>query len=369
MNSKRYSRQTVLPEIGAEGQRRLDRARILCVGVGGLGSPAALYLTAAGIGHIGLIDADRVDVSNLQRQVLFEDADQGLLKVDAAKNRLQRLNPDVEIATYPEAFNEANAMALLQNYDLILDGSDNFETKFLVNDAAYKRGIPVVYAAVNRFEGQVALFWGNRGSCYRCLYPAPPKAAVRNCAEAGVLGAVVGTMGTLQATLALQYFISAAEPRHPLCPQVGALTLFDFAGSWNTTMIDVPKRDRCPTCARPPEEITLHCAAPACEAIETLSVEELQSLLNKPHEGLLLIDVRTHEEWHDGHIAGAIHWPLARLVQGELPRIQTHHTLVVLYCKSGMRSAQASKIFMTHGLGPVRNLSGGIDLWGQPLSH
>ena len=196
MNIDRFARQIVLPEVGTRGQARLAAGRVLCLGAGGLGSPVALYLAAAGVGKIGVIDHDTIATSNLQRQILFQTADDGRAKATVAKERLEALNPDLEVIAYVEPFTHLNAETLLSSYDLIIDGSDNFQTKFLANDAACKLGLPLVYGAVSRFEGQTALFWGARGACYRCYHPAPPRAEIRNCAEAGVLGAVVGVIGS-----------------------------------------------------------------------------------------------------------------------------------------------------------------------------
>jgi len=371
MNSKRYARQTILSEIGVEGQLRLSKSRILCVGVGGLGSPASLYLAAAGVGTIGLIDPDRVDPSNLQRQVLFHDADQGCEKVLAAQAHLSELNPEIRIEIFNEAFTAHNATSILSNYDLVIDGSDNFETKFLVNDACYKAGIPLVYGAANRFEGQVALLHGVNGACYRCLYPTPPKAQVRNCAESGVLGSVVGTIGTLQATLALQYVISCGDTRHPLFPNLGELTLFDLMGKWNIRSLQIPKDPKCPTCSRSPSEIELQFSPQICLNIQTIDFATLTPLLDSKigsdKSQILLLDVRDEEEWIDGHISGATHWSLTQMERGEFPCISSPHKTIVTYCRSGQRSRRAAQLLIDAGFISVQSLSGGVDSWPEKL--
>ncbi len=367
INLNRYARQTILSEIGPEGQKKLSSSRVLCVGVGGLGSPVVLYLAAAGVGKIGFIDADRVDLSNLQRQVLFHDLDQGRPKVAAAQEHLKSFNPEITIETFEERFTDENAERLLNSFDLVIDGSDNFETKFLVNDAAYKRGIPWVYGAVNRFEGQVAFFWGNKGSCYRCLYPSTPKAKIQNCAENGVLGSVVGVIGTMQATLALQYLISGGNPEHPLFPKIGDLTVLDLAGKWDISTVSIPKQVGCMTCARTPSEIILQYVPSHCEQVHRITAQNLIAKLNT-HTNLTLIDVRTTEEWKTGHIRSAIHWPLDLMEKGELPSILEKSTIVVTYCKAGVRSAKAAELLSEAKKIPVLSLSGGIDSWPEPLS-
>ena len=361
MNKDRYSRQTILPEIGIQGQNTLKSSRVLCVGVGGLGSPACLYLAAAGVGTIGLIDADCVDESNLQRQVLFKTSDQGTPKVVAAKKHLNELNPDVQIIIHQENLSHLNAESILSNYDLVIDGSDNFETKFLINDAAYKTNIPVISGSIRGFEGEVALFFGNQGACYRCLHPTPPKAAVRNCAEAGVLGSIAGVIGTLQATLALQYLISKADPLHPLCPPIGQLSAFDFNGTWNTRNLKVHKNNDCPTCSLPPSEVRLKSSPAVCASTSTISTSELIKLLSENQEEILLIDVREPEEWETGYIPGAIHWPLGKIKEGNLPRIDHSFKKIVLYCKAGVRSKEAAAIFSNKGILNTYSLIGGFD--------
>lgn len=379
----RYSKQTRLVEVGSDGQEQLGKSRVLCVGVGGLGSPAALYLAAAGVGTIGLIDFDQVDESNLQRQILFKSSDQSQAKVVCAKTHLLELNPEIQIHVYQERFTEKNAENILslngESYDLVIDGSDNFETKFLVNDATYKKGIPWVYAAVNRFEGQVALFDAERGPCYRCLYPAPPKTWVENCAESGVLGSVVGTLGTLQATLALQFLISKERLNHPLRPKSGSLTLFDFAGPWSFTTVQIPKRMDCPTCSKNPKEVELKSAPGFCESlfIDQWTPEEMKEKTERPGNSIVIIDVRDLSEWRSGHMRNAIHWPLGQienqLEQGKLSlecsEVCSEHSEIIFYCQAGIRSARAARLLKSAGIRSVGSLLGGLAGWSGHLVY
>ena len=367
MNSKRYDRQIILPEIGPEGQSRLAQSRVLCIGVGGLGSPVGLYLAAAGVGTIGLIDPDRVDVSNLQRQILFQNTDQGSEKVVAAQTRLLGLNPNVKVEIYNEAFSANNAADLLKKYDLVIDGSDNFDTKFLVSDACYQAEIPMVYGAVNRFEGQVALFHGARGACYRCLYPSTPKAEVQNCAETGVLGSVVGTIGTLQCTLALQYLIAGGESSHPLSPVIGELTLFDLRGKWSIRSLQVAKDLECPTCSLPPSDIELKITVQTCSSIQTVDPQTLMAMMISHSTHILLLDVRGEDEWATGHIPGAMHWPLSRILNGEMPPQANNRVTIIAYCRSGQRSGRAAQLLDAAGLSPTHSLVGGIQAWSGQL--
>jgi len=226
-NLDRYQRQMVLAEIGLTGQRKLLNSKVLLVGLGGLGCPASLYLAAAGVGKIGLMDGDRICVSNLQRQVLFSTADQGKLKVEIAKQKLGALNPDLQIETYPFMLTPQNALETFEGWDVIIDGTDNFFAKYLINDAAVKLSLPVVYGSISGFEGQLSVFWSPHGPCYRCLYPEPPKGFIPNCAQAGVVGSVAGTIGSLQAMETLKLLLN--ENGSTLLPGVGSLFFMDLA--------------------------------------------------------------------------------------------------------------------------------------------
>jgi adenylyltransferase/sulfurtransferase len=317
---------------------------------------------------IGIIDPDTVDATNLQRQVLYSSADEGRPKVEAARERLVALNPDIRVEAFQAEFDSSKAESLLREFDLVVDGSDNFKTRFLVNDAAYKMGIPLVFAAVDRFEGQVALFDGRTGPCYRCLYPEPPRAVIRNCQESGVLGTVVGSVGMLQAHLALQCLISGGDSLHPLSPVAGRLTLIDLAKGWNLSTVQIPKRPDCPTCSVPPQSIVLESheesTSPACFMGQAaVTAHELATRLDRGGDVPILVDVRTDEEWEESHIPGAIHWELSRLEQGLVPPNLGRETLFVVYCRSGVRSARAVELFRKRGFKGVSNLKGGIESW------
>jgi adenylyltransferase/sulfurtransferase len=357
MDSKRYSRQTILPEIGENGQEQLRKSRVLCVGVGGLGSPTSLYLAAAGVGTIGLIDPDQVDESNLQRQVLYKTFDQGKNKTDLAKQRLLELNPTIEILSISDSLNAQNAEMILSHYDLVIDGSDNFETKFLINDACYKIGIPFVYGAIQGFEGEVGIFDSRHDSCYRCLYPELPKAIIQNCDENGILGSIAGVIGSLQATLALQYLVSKNSPGHPLEPAWGEITKFDFRGGLSSRNFRVHKSENCRICMKDPSEVQL-----LDGILETPSIE-LQTLIDwieNKESDLLILDVREENEWKQGYLPHAHHWPLWKLEKGIVPEIIHHNQKIVAYCHSGARARIATDILIRQGYQNTYQLNAGI---------
>lgn len=348
----RYIRQTVLPEIGSEGQRRLFQASVLCVGAGGLGSPALLYLAAAGIGRIGITDFDTVDESNLQRQVLFTTSAVGQSKAAQAKERLQALNPTITIETYEEGLNAENAPDLFQSYDVIIDGTDNFETKFLINDAAVKFGKSWVYGAIQGFDGQASVFNAQHGPCYRCLYPASPKARIANCAEVGVIGAVAGLVGVTQALQVIQ-IITGHKSFEPL---IGKLWTLDTK-TMETRILTLSKNPDCPVCSQETQSITLQYSSPICSFIPELSVEQTREKADG-----LLIDVRELEEWECGAITGAQHWPLSQALEGIVPDLPQNRE-IILYCQKGLRSLQAAQILKGKGFLDVYSMSGGYEAW------
>ncbi|MGK5085393.1 HesA/MoeB/ThiF family protein [Bdellovibrionota bacterium FG-1] len=351
----RYSRQTILKEIGPEGQARLGASRVLCVGVGGLGSPAALYLAAAGLGEIGLMDPDRVRISNLQRQILFGSSDDGQAKTQCAERRLRDLNPEIKIRSFPFALDSQNALSLFQSFDLVIDGTDNFSAKYLINDAAYKAGIPVIYGSIQRFEGQVALFNGHEGPCYRCLFPEKPKTWIPNCAESGILGPVAGVIGSMQALLTIRFLVSKNSPSHPLHLRVGQLMVWD-ALNMSFDPFTVKKRVDCSVCSKAPQDVRLECDPPSCG--DPLAVHGEQPIL---------IDVRELDEWLRGHIPGAIHWPLSQIQTGQQPPIPLdREKAMVLYCHAGVRSARALEILKTQGFKKLSHLARGILDWSGP---
>jgi molybdopterin/thiamine biosynthesis adenylyltransferase/rhodanese-related sulfurtransferase len=359
----RYSRHLLLPEVGARGQRRLAAARVLLVGAGGLGTPAALYLAAAGVGTIGLVDADAVDLSNLQRQVLYRTSDVGRPKAEAAREQLLALNPEIAVRPHAERLTSANALAILGEYDIILDGSDNFPTRYLVNDACVLLGKPDVYASVYRFEGQVTVFDGRHGPCYRCLYPEPPPpGAVPSCAEGGVLGVLPGLMGNFQAVETLKLILGVGEPL------LGRLLLFD-ALALQFRELHIAKSPTCPICSAHPTQTGLIDYPAFCGVEEVgadteldLAPEALADRLRAPDPPLLL-DVRTPEEY------AIVHLPEAKLIPtDELPE-RTGELAgaaeIVVYCKSGVRSARAAHLLKDLGFARIRHLRGGIDAYAE----
>lgn len=261
--NERYAKQIKLPQIGTEGQKRLAQARVLCVGAGGLGSPVLLYLSAAGIGYLDVIDPDHVDLTNLQRQILFQEKQVGFLKVEIAMSQVKQLNSSITCNAICGRFGLDNAEKLVPNYDLIIDGSDNFKTKLLINDACFKFAVPWVYAGVSQFEGQVALFKNQGQACYRCLFPNPDKVQVQSCEQAGVLGSIVGILGCCQATLALQHILG-------LYRDDAHLQVFDFLDSWQSSNFQIQKRLDCPTCSQDPKSILLEPKKSSKWDLETL---------------------------------------------------------------------------------------------------
>jgi adenylyltransferase/sulfurtransferase len=361
---QRYSRHILLPEIGEAGQRRLKAARVLCVGAGGLGSPALLYLAAAGVGTLGLVDFDAVDVTNLQRQIVHDTASVGRSKVESARARVAALNPDVTVETVHAPFSVANAKALVQSFDLVLDGTDNFPARYLVNDACVLYGRPNAWGSIFRFEGQAAVFAAPAGPCYRCLHPEPPPAdLIPNCAEAGVLGVLPGIIGTIQATEAIKLILGVGEPL------TGKLLVFD-ALKMRFRTLRLPKNPDCPICGTRPTIVELRETGGYCQAdrvrrdaedarTDELTVRELKARIDAGTAPVIL-DVREPVEAAICRIPGARLIPL-----GDLPA--RLHELdrdvpIVVYCKSGGRSARAVRLLRQSGLGGV-NLSGGILSW------
>lgn len=348
----RYARQIVLPEIGEDGQKKLKNASILCVGAGGLGSPAMLYLAAAGIGRIGIIDFDRVDVTNLQRQILFSSDTLGQSKAKEAAKRITALNPEITVEVYDAELNADSADFLFPSYDIILDGTDNFQTKYLINDAAVKHNKPWLYGAIQGFDGQAAVFNMKGSSCYRCLYPAPPEGFVPNCAQAGVIGAVAGIVGVTQSLQAIQ--LITGHPQFE--PLFGKLWLIDTRTMHSKTL-NLPKDPHCPACSKKKAEIVLSYASPVCGFIPEVTTRQLRTMTD-----IVLIDVREAEEYAAGNISEAKLWPLSRLRQGEIPDLPRDKN-IVLHCQKGFRSLQAAQILKAYGYPDVYSLAGGYEDW------
>ena len=358
----RYSRHLLLPQVGEDGQRRLKAARVLVVGAGGLGSPVALYLAAAGVGTLGLVDYDDVDLSNLQRQVLHGSAAVGRSKLDSARERLHDINPHVHLELHATRLTSSNALEIARGYDLIVDGTDNFATRYLVSDASVLLGIPNVYGAVHRFEGQASVFGTPGGPCYRCLFrDPPPPELVPSCAEAGVLGVVPGLVGTVQATEALKILLGLGDTL------AGRLLTID-ALSMEFRTIDIARDPECPACGT--HEIKeLIDYDEFCSGVgvseQRSAVQEIQpsQLADRLATGddLEIIDVREPFEWDIGHIPGARLVPLNRIAD-EIPRLNKRRE-TVLYCKVGVRSRVAAERLAEAGVSEVRNLAGGILRW------
>ncbi len=351
--ASRYSRQTILPEIRPEGQEKFARASVLCVGAGGLGSPALLYLTAAGVGRIGIIDPDVVEESNLQRQILFTTEDLGHNKAARAKAHLSARNPDVTLTAYPESLTADNALNLFADYDVIVDGTDNFATKFLINDAAIKTGKPFVYGSILGFEGQVASFGLRGGPCYRCLFPHAPRENVPSCAQAGVIGAVAGLIGTTQAMEVLKIILKHQD----LPPLSGTLWRIDTRTMHNS-LFPLPKDPACPVCSQEKELIMLENTSTTCAG----PIRECTPTEAKAQTTARLLDVREDHEWAAGHITGAEHFALSRLAEGQYPDC-AKDTPLVLYCKGGFRSKQAAELLQARGYTNLTSMTGGYDLW------
>lgn len=361
---RRYARHVVLPQVGVAGQERLKAASVLVVGLGGLGSPAALYLAAAGIGRLGLVDCDRVDESNLQRQVLHGTSSVGMPKVESARARLRDLNPHVDLRMHGERLNVQNALALVGAYDVIIDGTDQFSARYLVNDACVIEGRPNVHGSVHRFEGQVSVFAAPGGPCYRCLFPEPPAAGtVPNCAEGGVLGVLPGIVGSLQAAEAIKWIVGVGAPL------VGRLLHFD-ALSMRMHEVTFARDAACPMCGdgatpRLLDDYDDFCGTSSVDGAmlddaDEVTPRELRDQLAAGRTPWLL-DVREPWEYSTAQLPEATLIPLGDLAQrvAEIPRDAD----VVVYCHHGMRSARAVSMLRHGGWPRVRNLTGGIDRW------
>jgi adenylyltransferase/sulfurtransferase len=365
---RRYSRHLLLPEVGVDGQRALKAARVLCLGAGGLGSPIAMYLAAAGVGTLGIVDYDVVDYSNLQRQLLHMTRDVGRPKVESAAERLRAINPEICVQAHAELFSTRNAMELVTSYDLVVDGSDNFPTRYLVNDVCVLAKRPYVYGSIFRFEGQAAVFAAPGGPCYRCLYPEPPPPdLVPTCAEGGVLGVLPGTIGSIQATEALKLILRVGEPL------IGRLLLLD-ALRMRFREVRLPRDADCPVCGDHPtirelQDYEAFCGVPHTAGAAQRGREESAGFDISPVElkaamdagaGPALLDVREPMEFRINRLPGAVLIPLAQLPESLSQLDQTRD--YVVYCHHGIRSARAVEFLRSAGL-RARNLAGGITAW------
>ena len=365
----RYSRHLLIPEVGLEGQRKLKSSSVLIVGTGGLGSPVALYLAAAGVGRIGLVDYDVVDSSNLQRQVIHGTSTIGKLKVESARDKLLDLNPDIQVDVFNEPFTSENALRIARDFDLILDGTDNFPTRYLTNDVAVFLGKPNVYASIYRFDGQVSVFYAKEGPCYRCLFPEPPPPGlVPSCAEGGVLGVLPGTIGTLQATEALKLLLGIGEPL------IGKLLLYN-ALDMSFDFVKLKKNPNCRVCGPNADIKELidyeeFCGVPSHDHDEgsagaglDITAPELSERMKTNH--LKLLDVREPHELEISALPDAVNIPLGELA-GRLSELDSADEMIV-FCKGGSRSARALELLASAGFKKAKNLKGGINAWAKEV--
>jgi adenylyltransferase/sulfurtransferase len=364
---KRYSRHLILPEVGMQGQLKLKQSSALIVGAGGLGNPLAQYLAAAGVGRLGIVDFDVIDLTNLQRQVLYTTKDVGRRKLEALKERLVGMNPNVDVTTYETRLTSENALDILRDYEVVIDGTDNFPTRYLVNDACVLLGKPNVYGSIFRFEGQASVFWASKGPCYRCLYAEPPPPGlVPSCAEGGVLGVLPGIVGSIQAVEALKVLLGKGDLL------VGRLLVFD-ALRMKFRELRLRKNPECPVCGPNPTVTELidyeeFCGlrAPSEQVGEEFQVTP-EVLRDRVGEGrpVVLLDVREPMEWEIAHLDKAILMPVAQ-VPSRVNELSTADDIVV-YCKTGVRSARVTNFLRELGFRKVKNLVGGIDAWAETV--
>jgi len=363
---RRYSRHLIIPDVGKTGQRRLKNARVLVVGAGGLGSPALLYLAAAGVGTLGVIDFDVVDESNLQRQIIHGQSDIGRPKAVSAMESIREVNPLVNVVLHEERLDSDNAMQIFEPYDLIVDGTDNFATRYLVNDACVLLGKPYVWGSIYRFDGQASVFWAEHGPCYRCLYPEPPPPGmVPSCAEGGVLGVLCASIGSIQVNEAIKVITGIGEPL------VGRLMIYD-ALEMNYRTVRVRKDPECPVCGKNPtitelidyEEFcgTVSEDAQKAAAGSTITATELKDMLDHG-EDIFLIDVREPNEYEIVSIPGAVLIPKGEFLSGAALERLPQDKRIVLHCKSGQRSAEALAVVKNAGFSDAVHVGGGVLAW------
>ena len=357
--ARRYSRQIVIPQIQASGQERIGNAKVLCIGAGGLGSPALMYLAAAGVGTIGIVDFDTVDETNLHRQVLYGNSDIGKKKVDVAKSKIEESNPLVSVTTYPVRINPSNVLEIMAGYDIVIDATDNFATRYLINDAAVLLNKPYVWGSVNRFDGQAAVFWNSLGPCYRCLHPEPPApGTVQNCADAGVLGVLCASIASIQVNEVIKAITGIGEL------QIGKLMIYEALEAEHSK-IDIHKNPLCVICGENPTQVNLlenyesFCGVASAPEI---SVEELKKKF-AAHDDFILIDVREPEEFASSRIPGSVLIPKAHFFDATALDLLPRDKEIILHCRSGVRSAHCLAIIQGAGFMNSRHLGGGILAW------
>jgi len=363
---RRYSRHLIIPEVGMTGQKRLKNAKVLCVGAGGLGSPALLYLAAAGVGTLGVIDFDVVDESNLQRQIIHGQSDIGRLKAESARDSVAEINPYVHVEVHTEALTTDNVMEIFSGYDLIVDGTDNFATRYMVNDACVLLGKPYVWGSIFRFDGQASVFWAEYGPCYRCLYPdPPPPGMVPSCAEGGVLGVLCGSIGSIQVTEAIKLITGVGESL------AGRLMIYD-ALEMSYRTVRVRKDPECAICGKNPTITSLidydaFCGAVSADAAEaasgsTITATELKDMLDRG-DNIFLVDVREPNEYEIVSIPGATLIPKDQFLTGAALEKLPQDKRIVLHCKSGVRSAECLAVVKSAGFSDAVHVGGGVLAW------
>jgi sulfur-carrier protein adenylyltransferase/sulfurtransferase len=363
---KRYSRHLIIPDVGMTGQKRLKNAKVLVVGAGGLGSPALLYLAAAGVGTLGIVDFDVVDESNLQRQIIHGVSDVGHLKAESARDSIREINPYVEVVLHTERLDSDNALEIFGRYDLIVDGTDNFATRYLVNDAAVLLGKPYVWGSIYRFDGQASVFWAEHGPCYRCLYPEPPPPGmVPSCAEGGVLGVLCASIGSIQVNEAIKVITGIGEPL------VGRLMIYD-ALEMTYRSVQVRKDPECPVCGKNPTitgliDYEAFCGAVSEEAQQaaqgsTITARDLKKMMDAG-DPIFVVDVREPNEYEIVSIPGATLIPKGEFVSGAALERMPQDRRIVLHCKSGVRSAEALAVVKDAGFSDAVHVGGGVLAW------
>jgi sulfur-carrier protein adenylyltransferase/sulfurtransferase len=368
---RRYSRHLIIPDVAMAGQQRLMNAKVLCVGAGGLGSPALMYLAAAGIGTLGIVEFDTVDESNLQRQIIHGQSDIGKSKAQSAKEKISEINPYVNVITHEVRLDVTNVKEIFSQYDIIVDGTDNFATRYLVNDACVLLKKPYVWGSIYRFDGQASVFWAEYGPCYRCLYPEPPPPGmVPSCAEGGVLGVLCATIGSIQTTEAIKVITGVGEP------MIGSLMIYD-ALEMSFRKIKVRKDPSCPLCSEKPTQTELlpdyeaFCgvlsdAAEVAVKDSTISVAELKSKIDK-NESFYLIDVREPSEFEIVRIPGSHLIPKQGFLDGTALADLPQDKPIILHCKSGVRSAECLAILKGAGFADASHVSGGVIAWAKQI--
>jgi len=357
--TRRYSRQIVIPQIQASGQERIGNAKVLCIGAGGLGSPALMYLAAAGVGTIGIVDFDTVDETNLHRQILYGQSDIGKKKVEVARTKIQESNPLVTVNTYPVRITTTNVLEIMSDYDIIIDATDNFATRYLINDAAVLLNKPYVWGSVNRFDGQAAIFWSSLGPCYRCLHPTPPApGTVQNCAEAGVLGVLCASIASIQVNEVIKAITGIGEL------QIGKLMIYEALEA-EYSKIDIHKNPLCVICGENATQVSLlenyesFCGVALAPEI---SVEDLKKKF-AANDDFILIDVREPDEFASSRIPGSVLIPKAGFFDATALDLLPRDKEIILHCRSGVRSAHCLAIIQGAGFMNSRHLGGGILAW------